>query len=115
MLEFNRGVVLEGLHSGWAHLYDRKAEDSWKVLIGQVERIRNLYVLDLASRKVSASDLSAYWKHLGRIEALDALHSTVHSELSSLKKEQDSHGKLKNNEEKVMGPRRHRRSPSISL
>jgi hypothetical protein len=118
LIDFNRETVLVGLHAGWPKLYERRIEDSWRLLMSQLERARNLYILDLSRLKVKDGDYSTYWKQIGRIEALEAFHTTVHTELSGLKKEQESEGKMKNNEEKIAGTKQRRKpkhGPAISL
>lgn len=101
-LSFNKEELWKRVQEQWGFLYELRGENSWKLLMAQIERIKNIYVLDTNLLKKKDSLEIEYARHQGRIEALTSLEKLVQTEMERLKTLQDSAGQKKNGEKSMI-------------
>jgi len=101
-LNFNKEEIWKKVQDQWAHLFELRHETSWRLLMAQIERIKNIYVLDTNLLKKKDSLEIEYARHQGRIEALTSLEKLIQGEMERLKTLQESNGQKKNGEKSMI-------------
>jgi len=114
LLGFDANRLKTELTVGWSQLYDMRNESSWKFLLGQVQRFRNIQTLNLAGVKLDADTAVAFARLKGRIEALAEIETTLQTEFRRLEVASKTDGAKDTNAESIIKNRKANKKPSIS-
>lgn len=114
LLGFDAPRLKTELTVGWSQLYDMRNESSWKFLLGQVQRLRNLHVLNLSGLKLDEHTATGYARIKGRIEALAEIETTLQTEFRRLEMAAKTDGAKDTNAESIVKNRKANKKPSIS-
>lgn len=115
LLSFNREGLLEKLNSGWNQIYDLRPETSWRLLMSQLQTMRNIYIIDISNLKSDEATPVAYARIKGRIEALSSVENLLETEFKRLKMIEDTSGKKDTHAQSIIKSRKPKKKPTISL
>lgn len=112
-LSYDKDSLQTKLTKSFTKLYDYRDEMSYRIVLDQLQTLKNLYILEMGDIKPDSQASHNIAAFKGGIKAMEYFQKTMENEFRKLKIQKQTQDETKGHATKIVGKRSNRSRPSI--